>query len=272
MRRALFAALFLFGLALAEGLTLFAAGDIAYCRRDADEKTAQLIEQRAPEESPWAVLALGDLAYPRGRPSEFARCYDPSWGRFKARTYPVPGNHEYYTKGAAGYFGYFDERAAPPSGYYRLQKAGWSLYALNTNLSLGPSSKQYRWLKAALKADQNPCKLVFMHRPRYSSGVHGDAPKLAALWKLLTEAGVRLVLSGHDHHYERIEAEGPVQFVVGTGGAPLRHVKSLRAVSQAMVDQAYGVLELELFPGGYRFAFVDVTGRVWDQGEGGCAP
>ncbi len=272
--RPLFLALFLLlAPALAgQGYVLFAAGDIATCRGQGDEATARLIEQTAPKAAPWAVLALGDLAYPWGTPGEFSGCYHPSWGRFFDRTLPVPGNHDYYTPRAAGYFGYFKQRAHPPRGYYRAELGGWSLYALNTNLPLKPGSAQFRWLQAELKKDKNRCKLAFMHHPRFSSGVHGDDTRLAPLWALFGRQRLALVLAGHDHDYERIEAGGPIQFVVGTGGAPLRRVKERRPGSKKIVAGTHGVLELTLRPAGFRFRFIDVEGRVRDAGEGSCAP
>jgi len=258
----------------AESATVFAAGDIATCGQNGDEATARLIDQLAPARHAWWVLAIGDLAYPRGRPQDFASCYAPSWGRFFRRTFPVPGNHEYYTRNASGYYGYFGDRAHPPGGYYRIQLSGWALYALNSNCraigGCGPGSPQYTWLTARLQNDPATCKLAFFHHPRYSSGVHGDDAALDALWAQLAEAGFALALAGHDHHYERIEAGGPVQFVVGTGGAPLRRVGHRRAGSRTVVDQSHGVLELKLYPGGYRYRFVDTSGKVRDQGEATC--
>ena len=78
------------------------------------------------------MLALGDLTYPRGRLAEFTGCYQATWGRFKARTYPAPGNHEYATPGAAGYFQYFGAQAGP--GHYRFTLGSWQLYSLDSNL------------------------------------------------------------------------------------------------------------------------------------------
>lgn len=258
----------------AEAATVFAAGDIAACGLSGDEATARLVERLASARPAWWVLALGDLAYPRGRPQDFASCYAPSWGRFLSRTLPVPGNHEYYTRNAAGYYGFFGARARPPGGYYRVQLAGWALYALNSNCQsiggCGPGSPQYTWLTERLQNDPATCKLAFFHHPRYSSGVHGDDAALDTLWSQLAKAGFALALAGHDHHYERIELGGPVQFVVGTGGAPLRRVWRRRIGSRAVVDQRHGVLELKLYPGGYRFRFVDTSGKVWDQGEAAC--
>jgi hypothetical protein len=92
-----------------------AAGDIADCAREDDEATARLVEGIDGA----TVATLGDNAYPKGTDANFAECYEPSWGQFKARTMPSPGNHEYETPGASGYFDYFGTAAGDPGeGYY----------------------------------------------------------------------------------------------------------------------------------------------------------
>ncbi|MGH9009903.1 MAG: hypothetical protein ACRDYF_08680, partial [Acidimicrobiia bacterium] len=94
---------------------LVGAGDIASCDSPGDEATAALVDQ-----IPGTVFTAGDNAYVNGRADDFAKCYDPTWGRFKARTKPAPGNHEYQEDpAAAGYYGYFGEAAGDPAkGYY----------------------------------------------------------------------------------------------------------------------------------------------------------
>src|ERR1700683_873502 len=94
---------------------LVGRGDISSCDDLAGaEATAKLIEQIAG-----TVVAVGDLAYPDGSDEQFAKCYDPTWGRFRNRTRPVPGNHEYHNDGASGYARYFGAAAGDPKkGYY----------------------------------------------------------------------------------------------------------------------------------------------------------
>ena len=153
-----------------------AAGDIASCRTGADEATAELVEG-----IDGTVLALGDAAYPRGSAANFEECYGPSWGRFKERTRPVPGNHEYFTEGARGYFEYFGEAAGDPEeGYYFYELGSWHVVALNSNceeVRCGPGSPQTRWLEEDLAAnDEARCTLAYMHHPRFSSGEkHGSS-------------------------------------------------------------------------------------------------
>ena len=90
---------------------ILAAGDIASCTSTDDEATANLLDTL-----PGTILALGDLAYESGTAAEFTNCYNPTWGRHKARTMPSPGNHEYATPGASGYYGYFGAAAGTGEG------------------------------------------------------------------------------------------------------------------------------------------------------------
>jgi acid phosphatase type 7 len=264
---------------------LVAAGDIASCRTQADEATAELVEG-----IDGTVLALGDEAYPRGSAANFEECYGPSWGRFKGRTKPVPGNHEYYTEGARGYFGYFGEAAGDPEeGYYSYDVGSWHVVALNSNceeVRCGPGSPQTRWLEEDLSANDGArCTLAYMHHPRYSSGVkHGStAGGVQQLWEALYEAQTDVVLSAHEHNYERFAPQDPQgradpeggirQFVVGTGGgggeAPLSSEPI--ANSEARIDDTDGVLKLALRPEGYEWEFVGVEGESFtDSGAARC--
>ncbi len=109
---------------------IVAAGDIADCASDGDEGTAKLVSDIDGA----TVLTLGDNAYPDGSAEDFEECYEPTWGEFKNRTKPVPGNHEYYTEGAKGYFEYFGEAAGDPEeGYYSYELGSWHIVALNSN-------------------------------------------------------------------------------------------------------------------------------------------
>ena len=150
--------------------TLLAAGDIASCGSNGDEQTANLLDDQAG-----TVITLGDNAYDSGSTSEYANCYDPTWGRAKARTHPAPGNHEYNTAGATGYYGYFGAAAGDPeTGYYSYDLGSWHLIALNSNCSAiggcGAGSPQEQWLRADLAAHPTDCTLAYWHHPRFSSG------------------------------------------------------------------------------------------------------
>lgn len=273
----------------AHGVTLFAAGDIAYCAHP-DPKwsgaaaTAAVVEAGLASDPHAAVLVLGDNTYPRGAAREFAACYHPTWGRFKDRTYPAPGNREYRTPGARGYFDYFGKAAG--RGYYRISLGSWQVYSLDSNLASGPAAAQLAWLEQELAAHPSHCTLAYWHHPLYSSGGHGSIPQMRTAWDLLYRAGAEIVLSGHDHDYERFapqdgagrrdKAGGIRQFVVGTGGAfPTPFLWPLPN-SEVRDNSRTGVLKLVLKEGGYSWEFLEAVyegfpnGRAPDRGEDSC--
>jgi hypothetical protein len=169
------------------GNVIVAAGDIANCSSEGDEATAKLVGSIDGA----TVLTLGDEAYPHGTAQDFRECYEPTWGQFKERTRPIPGNHEYETEGASAYFDYFGKVAGDPDeGYYSYDLGAWHIVALNSNcgegeIRCGPGSAQTKWLKedlAAHAADKGRCTLAYMHHPRFSSGEeHGSTPTLPVL-------------------------------------------------------------------------------------------
>jgi acid phosphatase type 7 len=269
------------------GELIVAAGDIANCAGEGDEATAKLVAGIDGA----TVLTLGDNAYPDGSAQDFEECYEPSWGQFKERTRPIPGNHEYETEGARGYFDYFGEAAGDPEeGYYSYDLGSWHIVALNSNCGVeeircGPGSAQMEWLKEDLAtnaADEGGCTLAYMHHPRFSSGEeHGSTPNLEPLWEALYEAGADVVLSGHEHNYERFAPQDPEgradpergirEFVVGTGGKSHYPIVAPIANSEVHDDTSYGVLKLTLHPHSYEWQFVPVAGETFtDSGSGRC--
>ncbi len=270
-----------------QGVTIFAAGDIADCQNisPADSgaaRTAALIDAGLGQDRDAAVLTLGDNAYPIGAPLEFSDCYAPTWGRFKTRTYPAPGNHDYYTAGTTGYFGYFGAAAGPAGrGYFSFDLGRWHLLSLNSNLKADQHQAQLAWLKADLAQHRTRCALAYWHHPLYSSGGHGDNQHMRDVWQVLQGAGVDVVLAGHDHDYERFapqdshgkrdDAHGIREFVVGTGGAALDHFAQLRPNRESAADTTHGVLKMVLKPSGYEWQFLPAAGgRYTDRGAASC--
>jgi Calcineurin-like phosphoesterase len=256
----------------ATSLVVVAAGDIAEAGGH-----QQLTSDRVLGLDPDRVLLLGDNQYPSGRLAEYRHLYAPTWGRFKARTRPVPGNHEYRTPRAAGYFTYFGKAARPKGhSYYSFDLGGWHLIALNSSIDHGPGSAQERWLRADLVATAKRCILAYWHFPRFSSGAHqGSWGSLGTVWNDLYDARADVVLSGHEHSYERFARQTPWakasrqgirQFVVGTGGADLLGFAAARPNSQRRLAGVHGVLELVLHPASYRWRFVSEDGAVLDRG------
>ncbi|QJE00458.1 alkaline phosphatase [Massilia forsythiae] len=252
------------------GITVYAAGDIADCRYRAAAwsgaaATAATVAAGLAREPDAVVLTLGDHTYPIGTAREFSDCYEPTWGRFKARTWPAPGNHEYATANAAPYFAYFGARAGP--GYYSIDLQGWHVVSLDSNLGPDRQAAQLAWLRADLAAHPARCLLAFWHHPLYSSGGHGSVPAMRDAWELLQQAGAELVLSGHDHEYERFapqdahgrldRAHGVRQFVVGTGGAFPTPFLLTVANSELRDSSRTGVLRLRLREDGYDWAFLE---------------
>ncbi|CAN5630048.1 hypothetical protein BH20ACT14_BH20ACT14_01020 [soil metagenome] len=233
-----------------------------------------------------AVLGLGDLQYEDGAFSKFGASYDPSWGRVKAITHPAPGNHEYQTGGAAGYYQYFGAAAGDPTkGYYSFDLGGWHLIALNSNCSsvggCGAGSPQEQWLRADLASHSSAsCTLAYWHHPRFSSGEHGSDSTYQAFWQALYDANADLVLVGHDHDYERFAPQTPSgaldtvrgirQFVSGAGGKNVRTFPTVRANSEARDVSSLGILELTLGASGYSWRFRPAVGSFTDAGTGSC--
>jgi hypothetical protein len=256
------------------------AGDIADCNGQ-EEATALLLDS-----IPGTVIVAGDIAYESGVANEFTTCYNPTWGRHKSRTRPVPGNHEYHAAGAAPYYAYFGPAAADPTkGYYSYDIGQWHIVGVNSQCGeVGgcyAGSPQAQWLQQDLATNPAACTLVYWHRPRYSSSSkHGSDSTYRDLWEILDNAGVELVISGHDHHYERFApqdadanfaADGVRQFVVGTGGRGLYTVTTVAPNSEAHDDNTFGVLKLTLNSGSYDWEFVPIAGQTFtDSGSDTC--
>lgn len=280
--------------AAAESVVVAAVGDIV-CGAATPEGipclhayNAALVQRLNPD----AVLLMGDLQYETGSLEDFGAFYEPTWGQFRERTYPVPGNHEYYTAGARGYFDYFNGVGADSGraghrkrGYYSFDLGAWHVVALNSNCrevgGCGAGSPQERWLRADLQASQAKCTLAYWHSARFSSGEHGDETATRPLWQALYDHHADLILQGHDHHYERFgpqdaagrtdPSHGIRSFVVGTGGKGTGGFKRPRPNSELRDHDSIGVLRLVLHPDRYEWQFVSVPpATLADSGADLC--
>ena len=256
---------------------LVGAGDIGACDLPGARETGRLLDR-----IPGTVFTTGDNAYPNGTAGQFASCYDPFWGRQRARTRPTPGSHDYRVPGGAVYYAYFGAAAGERArGWYAYDLGGWRVYALNSMAPSGAGSEQERWLRADLAARPRRCVLAYWHHARFSSGPHHTSPRTAALFQALYDAGADVVVVGHDHLYERFAplapdgtpnpARGVRQFVVGTGGGRLYDFGRVERGSEFRYNAGWGVLKLTLYPRGYTWQFLGVDGaRVIDSGSGAC--
>lgn len=267
-----------------------AVGDIA-CRENLPTPTAcqyQATSDLAIALAPDAVLALGDLQYTTGALASFMAEYEPTWGRLRSITWPVPGNHEYTTPGASGYYDYF----YPPTdleirakGYYSFDLGQWHLIALNSNcsyVSCAAGQSQEEWLRADLAATSAQCILAFWHHPRFTSGTRGPYLGVQPLVDALYERGVDVILNGHNHFYERFvlqdrigaadPAAGFREFIVGTGGKEVLNLGvGTHPNREVRNTDSFGVLKLTLHAGSYDWEFVPAPGSSFvDSGSDLC--
>lgn len=259
-------------------------GDAKFCH---EKSTSDLIAGVHPD----AVLAVGDLQYGGGSLAQFEGSYDPTWGRFKDITYPILGNEDYGTPGAAGYWAYFGSRAPNyPGGYYSFNLGAWHIIGLNSECAepgvggCGVGSPQEQWLLGDLASNRSPCTLVMLHEPRFTSGHNGNHPVYQAFWNDIYAFGAAILLHGHDHIYERFAPQNPKQqadpngvreFIVGTGGN--NHQPKTAAIqpnNEVLDNTTYGVLKLTLGGGSYSWQFLPDqqagNGKLTDQGSGTC--
>jgi acid phosphatase type 7 len=267
-------------------VSLLAVGDIAQCgslpaASSAAAKTAALIDTLAPD---LPLLLLGDLVYNSGTMAEYQNCYEPTYGRFKARSHPAPGNHDYGVPNGADYYSYFGARAGPDRrGYYSFDLGSWHIISLNSNVDMATGSAQDLWLRADLAANRSKkCTLAYWHHPRFSSSNnHGNDVRSAGAWKALHEFGADVVLVGHDHTYERFAPQDPAanpdpakgirQFVIGTGGAGAYGFAAPQPNSEVRGTGSFGVARFTLGEGRYSWEFLPAAGSsLTDRGQADC--
>jgi acid phosphatase type 7 len=263
---------------------LLAVGDIATCGNLGAFITAGIIQKELGKNPNGKLTLLGDIAYERGTDAEF-KCFDTAYGQFKNISYPAPGNHEYYTPNAAGYYTYYGTRAGNPKlGYYTYKLGNWRIYVLNSNCDFiggcDNNSPQVKWLKQILLTNPSKCSLAYWHHPRFSSGRHGNAAFMQDIWAVLAKANTEIVLAGHDHTYERFapldssgkpNLKGIRSFVVGTGGRSFYAFSNPQPHSQAKQNSSLGVNKFTLETNGYSWEFMSAKGTDFkDSGTGKC--
>jgi hypothetical protein len=256
-------------------VSMIGAGDIGVCGRPEVAQTARLVAGLDGD-----VLLAGDIAYYQGTAANFRDCFNPSWGQFRSRWHPVPGNHEYESPGAAPYFAYFGEAAGPDSrGYYSFIAGEWLILMLNSNIPATRGSPQWEFARAELESQRTPCTMAVWHHPVFSSGPNGATPAMRDMWALLETYRAEVILNGHDHLYERFArqtADGrpdPVngirQFTAGTGGAELYHFARAAGNSEERILK-FGVVRFTLRPAQVDWEFHAIDGTISDRGLDTC--
>jgi acid phosphatase type 7 len=267
----------------AAAAVLVGAGDIADCSDlSGAEATARLLDGIRG-----TVFTAGDNAYEGGTAEQFAKCYDPTWGRQKTRTRPSVGNHEFHSGGATPYFDYFGAVAGDPAqGYYSYDLGSWHIVVLNSECAevggCQEGSVEEKWLREDLKSHPAACTLAYWHKPLFSSGAkHRNDPEMKAFWQDLYDARAAVVINGHDHDYERFAPQNPEgktdaargirEFVAGTGGKNHRPFAAPLPTSEVRNADTFGVLKLTLHAKSYEWEFVPEAGKTFhDSGSGSC--
>ena len=260
---------------------LVGAGDIGDCGATGDEGTAKLLD-----EVQGTVITLGDNAYENGTTRQYHDCYAPNWGRQLARTRPAPGNHDWGKGTLDGYLGYYGAAATGPGGvsWYSYELGTWHIIVLDSScneVGCDTTSRQVAWLVKDLAASDAHCTLAYWHHPRFSSGFHGNSKSVATFWQRLYDAGVDVVINGHDHDYERFAPQDPNgredrqrgirEFVVGTGGTGLRKFEQTKPNSELRVANVHGVIAFTLHDRSYDWQFIATAGSDFsDRGTANC--
>lgn len=261
---------------LGQHALLVGAGDHVFC----DYKETALATAILARSLGGTVMTLGDHVYLNGTANDFATCYDQTWGLVKDRTRPSPGNHDYHTPGAAGYYGYFGDAAGPDRrGYYSYELGDWHIVSLNSNVDASPSSAQAAWLTKDLQARGKACVLAYWHHPTFSSDNVFDGKDMRPIWQILYSFGAAVVVNGHYHAYERfapqapdgrVDPKGIREFIVGTGGAFLVPRRTIALNSEVFDATSRGVIQFKLASGSYEWAFHPTDGKFTDSGSGTC--
>jgi hypothetical protein len=259
---------------------LVGAGDIGRCSTGNPRATADLLDS-----IPGHVFTAGDNVYEDGTAAEWANCYDPTWGRHKARTRPSIGNHDTYTDSGTAYYDYWGPAAGERGrGYYSYNIGPWHVVVINSMVDHSAGSEQELWLRRDLALHRSRCTLAYWHYPRFSSGreQHSDLG-MQPMWQDLYGARADVVVSGHSHVYERFapmsatgerdDTQGIREFVVGTGGASLLDFDTVEPNSEVRDNSTFGVIRFRLFRRHYEWAFIPIAGGQFrDAGVGACHP
>jgi hypothetical protein len=234
----------------------------------------------------YPFFTMGDDSNDTGTASDYANCYDPTWGRLKSRTYPAIGNHDFIADPQAGpYFAYFAGQTGV-YGHYSVDIGAWHIIVLNSDCSIGAQycnigKPQETWLRQDLAANTKKCILAIWHQPMYTSGKEQPDVAVRPFWQDLYYAKATLILNGHNHNYERFApqdpngnavADGIREIVAGTGGAGNNiSIKPLAANELVRDASSLGYLKLTLNPDSYDWQFIPQPGKTFtDAGRGTC--
>jgi hypothetical protein len=277
-------------------VVLTGAGDIADCATTGARQTSDLLLAQEG----W-FFSAGDTLESAGG----AACLDATWGRVGDRLLvSALGEEDRAHAAASGGPAAGLGTGAPGSGPASSNSAtgspagggpsavpwssrdvgAWHVVTLDSECAAvggcGRESPQGQWLLDDLRHSTALCTLAIWHRPRFSSGAHGDDPDVGPLWAILHDAHADLIVNGHDHDYERFAPQDPSgrqqrpngirEIVVGTGGAPIGQFGRTHANSEFRLTGTWGVVRLTLHPANYEWQFLPTVGDVADSGSTPC--
>jgi hypothetical protein len=258
-----------------QSVVVLGVGDIGVCGRPEVAQVASLVASLEGH-----LLLAGDIAYFQGTAANFRDCFNPSWGQFRNRWNAVPGNHEYESPGAAPYFAYFGDAAGPPGrGYHAITRGEWLILMLDSNIPATNGSPQWVFVRDQLQAQRTPCTMAVWHHPVFSSGPNGANGAMRDVWTLLEGARAEIILTGHDHLYERFARQmsdgrpdpvnGIRQFTAGVGGAELYNFVRSAGNSEERIMR-HGVMRFTLHPATVEYEFIGLDGATLDRGLDTC--
>ena len=210
------------------------------------------------------VLMMGDNLYGGEAPKDFEKKFSEPYKALldnKVKFYATLGNHDQALQINYANFNMNGKE------YYRFKKGNVAFYSLNSNYM---DKKQVEWLESELSKDTSDWKVCFFHHPPYSSAKkHGSDPQLREVVEpIFIKYGVNVVLTGHDHVYERIKPQKGIYYFVSGAGGQLRagDVKETSALVEKSYDRDNHFMLFEVAGDQMYFQAISRTGETIDSG------
>ena len=210
------------------------------------------------------VLMMGDNLYGGEAPKDFEKKFSEPYKVLldnKVKFYATLGNHDLPLQVNYENFNMNGKE------YYRFKKGNVAFYSLNSNYM---DAKQVKWLEDELAKDTSDWKICFFHHPPYSSAKkHGSDDQLReAVEPIFVKYGVNVVLTGHDHVYERIKPQKGIYYFVSGAGGQLRtgDIKSSSPLTEKSYDRDMHFMLFEVAGDQMYFQAISRTGETIDTG------
>lgn len=263
-------------------IKVVAMGDIAECS-EAGEIGVKTTSGLLNQESFDLFFPLGDLVYPKATKSLLNNCYSKYFGKYKNKTFPTVGNHEYYANEGKPYFEYFHDNLSNFKNltnikihqkekdnwpnYWRFDKDNWTFISLDTNTEDGYDLEQIKWLEEQIKTKKQ-CSILMMHHPYRSLGYRAIKEEVNKIMEKLKDNPVSIILTGHDHHYQESNVINKTKhYLVGTGGITINSFVNPIGINVKHSNFNHGYLKLVLGDNSYNSQFVTKEGALYNTTE-----